>query len=123
MTDKFPSPFCRFIALRLLAILVLAGLLILPAGAFADNLAPTALNSFTIAPARLATASVLDTKGDVVGSVQKIETDPNGKPLRVDILLSSNKTALSLPADAVSYDETANTITPGPGVVDGGTAK
>lgn len=85
-------------------------ILTLPAVASAaETLAPMALNGFGIVPAKIMGARVVDTKGVAVGTIQRIETDPRGKPLRADILLPSGQVT-PVDASALGYDESANVL-------------
>ena len=74
-------------------------------------LAPMALNSMTSPPDKIATAKVLDQQGAPVGTVQKVELDASGKPVKVDIALMGGDRVITLDAARLSYDASANLVT------------
>lgn len=82
-----------------------------PAGGEIAALAPMALNSMTSPPDKIATAKVLDQQGAPVGTVQKVELDAGGKPVKVDIALMGSDRIISLDAARLSYDAGANLVT------------
>jgi hypothetical protein len=70
-----------------------------------------ALNSLPDASATLATAHVEDRKGMVVGAVQKIVMDPNGKPATVDVALLGSNAVVAVDASQFNYDQGHNILT------------
>ena len=80
-----------------------------PLAAWAENLAPMALNSIGSVPAKIQGAPVEDVHGSVLGHVAEIEIDAKGKPLRVDVALNSGSTVF-LDTASLSYDEAANIL-------------
>ena len=70
-----------------------------------------ALNSLPNPPATLATASVADAKGTVVGAVEKVVMDAGGKPVTVDITLLGSNTVVALDASKFNYDQGHNILT------------
>ncbi len=66
-------------------------------------MAPAALNSFSAVPARIASAQILDQNGHVLGKVERVATDQDGKPTAVS-LRAPNGGLVVVPASEVSYD-------------------
>jgi hypothetical protein len=96
----------------------LAGLLLAPAAqaatsASAPNFAPIALNSLSSPPDKIATAKVVDDGGTVVGAVQKVDLDANGKPTKVEIALLGSDRIVALDSSSLSYDQSNNVVTAG----------
>jgi hypothetical protein len=70
------------------------------------------LSSLNNPPTKIASASVLDSSGQAVGTVQRIEVSPGGAPTKVVVALSGTQDKIVvLDADKVSYDPAANEIT------------
>ena len=81
--------------------------LLLATPAFA---APT-LSTISHPPMQIGTANVVDSSGQVVGAVQRVEVTPDGKPTEVAIALMSNQDHLVvLDAGKVQYDASTNRI-------------
>lgn len=70
-----------------------------------------ALNSLPDPPATLATAQVVDSKGTVVGAVQKVVMDSSGKPAMVDIALLGSGSVVAMDASKFNYDQGHNVLT------------
>ena len=70
-----------------------------------------ALNSLPNPPVTLATASVADAKGIVVGAVQKIVMDASGKPQTVDVALMGSGAVVAMDASKFNYDQGHNVLT------------
>ena len=86
------------------------GLVLAPAFAAAgESLAPMALNSLSRVPAKIVAAKVMDLQGKPIGSVLRVETDPKGKPLKVEIRLTGGR-ILMIDASALGYDDSANIL-------------
>ena len=94
----------RTLTIRTLAIRTLAigSLLLLSAPAFAEDLAPMALNSLSTAP-DIASRPVMDQHGKTIGTAQAVQTDASGKPSAMSLRTPDGKTIV-LGAAAVSYD-------------------
>ena len=75
------------------------------------TMAPMALNSLTNPPAKIATARVADQSGTVVGTVQKVELDASGKPLKLDIALMGSDRIVAVDSARLSYDLSNNVVT------------
>lgn len=86
-----------------------AFLCFLPFAALAEDLAPMALNSFGIVPPKIQGAPVKDVHGAIVGTVAKIETSVQGKPLRADVNLNGGRMVF-LDTINLSYDQNANVL-------------
>ena len=56
-------------------------LLVLSSAAQAEDMAPSALNSLSATPPALSAAPVMDQNGHVLGKVEQVQTDQDGKPL------------------------------------------
>ena len=82
-----------------------------PANEGAVMLAPMALNSMTAPPDKIATAKVVDVQGAPVGTVQKVELDGAGKPVKADIALLGGDRVVTVDAAHLSYDPGANLVT------------
>jgi hypothetical protein len=67
-----------------------------------------ALNSYTAAPVKLATATVYQQDGRVLGNIQGVEGLSGGLS-RVQIGIAGPRT-ISLPASEASYDAAANVV-------------
>lgn len=93
------------------AYFVLAASLVLaaPIAVAGERLAPMALNSLSRVPPKIVAAQVMDPEGKPIGSVLRIETDPKGKPLRVEIRLTGGR-ILMVDASALGYDDSANIL-------------
>ena len=74
-----------------------------PALAFAEDMAPVALNSLSSTPAAAASAKVLDQNGHMLGQATGIQTDQYGKPSALAFRASSGNTIV-IGAAAVSFD-------------------
>jgi hypothetical protein len=68
-----------------------------------DLLAPVALNSLS-EPPKLGSAPVLDQQGHVVGQVERLATDQDGKPSALSIRAAKDGSTVVVSAAAVSYD-------------------
>ena len=70
-----------------------------------------ALSSLPNPPVTLATASVADAKGMVVGFVQKVVMDAGGKPQTVDVALMGSNAVVAVDASKFNYDQGRNILT------------
>lgn len=86
----------------MLRTLAIGSLLLLSAPAFAEDLAPMALNSLSTAP-NVAARPVMDQHGKQIGTAQAVQTDAFGKPSAVSLRTSDGRTIV-LGAAVVSYD-------------------
>jgi hypothetical protein len=76
---------------------------IIPTVSGAEALAPVALNSLSALPAQAASAKLLDQNGRLLGEVERIQTDQDGKPSALAFRTSRGITVV-ISAAAVSYD-------------------
>ena len=83
--------------------IVFCGLIAVPATAFAEDLAPVALNSLSGAPANIASLPVMDQKGQVIGQALRVQTDQDGKPSALAFRAGDGSTVV-IAAAATSYD-------------------
>jgi hypothetical protein len=79
-------------------------LLLLSAPAWPEQMAPMALNSLSVPPAKAASAKVLDQNGQLLGQVERIQTDEYGKPLALSFRAAKNGKIVVISAAAASYD-------------------
>ena len=77
--------------------------MIVPVFALADDLAPVALNSLS-EPPKLGSTPVFDQQGHVVGRVERLATDQDGKPSALSIRAAKTGQIVVVSAAAVSYD-------------------
>jgi hypothetical protein len=104
---------------RIFAIALCGTALLVPAGGAVADTSPAlnsssgiiALNSLPDPPATLATARVADAKGMMVGAVQKVVMDANGKPVTVDIALLGSGAVVAIDASKFNYDQGHNVLT------------
>ena len=69
------------------------------------------LSTISNPPRKIATANVLDSRGQIVGAVQRVEVTPQGHPTRVAVaLLGEQEQLIVLDASTVSYDAATNQI-------------
>jgi hypothetical protein len=90
--------------MRSLSFIILGALVLAPALAHAEDMAPAALNSFPSVPAALASAQILDQNGHVLGKVERVQTDQNGTPAAVSFQAAANGKTVVVAAAAVSFD-------------------
>ena len=83
--------------------LLLAPLLFAPTLVHAENMAPSALNSLSSAPASISSAQVLDQNGRVLGKVERVQTDQDGKPSALSFRANDGRLVV-IAAAATSYD-------------------
>jgi len=77
-----------------------------PALACAGELAPVALNSLSTPPSNIVSAEVLDQNGKLLGKVQRIQTDQDGKPAALAFRAAKDSSTVVISAAAVSFDGT-----------------
>jgi hypothetical protein len=77
---------------------------VIPALSGAEALAPVALNSFSAPPAQAASAKVLDQNGRLLGQVERIQADQDGKPSALAFRAAKDGSTVVISAAAVSYD-------------------
>lgn len=85
------AAFCGFIAA-------------IPSLACAQDMAPVALNSLTAAPDNIVSARVVDQNGRVLGQVERVQTDQDGKPSAIAFRAADGRGTIVLAASGVSYD-------------------
>jgi len=79
-------------------------LVIIPGLACAeDALAPVALNSLS-EPPKLSSKPIMDQQGNVLGQVEQLATDQDGKPSALSIRAAKDGSTVVVSAAAVSYD-------------------
>lgn len=86
----------------MLRTMAIASLLAFSAPAFAEDLAPMALNSLSTAP-NIASQPVMDQHGKRIGTAQAVQTDASGKPAALSLRTADGK-LIVLGAAAISYD-------------------
>ncbi|HUO01315.1 MAG TPA: hypothetical protein VMU31_00945 [Rhizomicrobium sp.] len=82
--------------------------ILVPVFASAQDLAPMSMSSLPAPPAKIASATVENLHGQVIGHVQKVATDPSGKPAAISVLTPQGTTVVA--AQAASYDESRNLV-------------
>jgi hypothetical protein len=82
---------------------VLVGLLVLPEAAGADELAPVALNSLSSLPANVASLTVMDQNGHLIGQALRIQTDKKGHPVALTFRANDGSTVV-ISAAATGFD-------------------
>jgi hypothetical protein len=83
--------------------MLLCVLLVLPAAAGADELAPVALNSLPSPPSNVASLKVMDQNGHVIGQALRIQTDQKGHPAALAFRANDGSTVV-IPASATGFD-------------------
>ncbi|HEY4077436.1 MAG TPA: hypothetical protein VGM26_10960 [Rhizomicrobium sp.] len=72
---------------------------------------PQTLSEIANPPSKIATANVLDSGGQIIGAVQKVEVSPSGTPTRVTVALTgTSEKMVMLEASSVRYDAAKNQI-------------
>jgi hypothetical protein len=91
--------------MRLIAITVVAVIALCIAASHAEEvaIAPMALNSLSTTPANIANAPVMNQSGEVIGKVQRVVRDQDGKPAAISYVGKDGKLVV-VAAPAVSYD-------------------
>jgi hypothetical protein len=82
---------------------LLGVLLVIPAAAGADELAPVALNSLSSPPANIASLKVMDQNGHMIGQALGIQTDQKGHPAALTFRANDGSTVV-IPAKAAGFD-------------------
>jgi hypothetical protein len=90
--------------MRSLSFIVFGALIVVPALARAEDMAPAALNSFSSSPTALSSAQVQDQNGHVLGTVERVQTDQDGKPNALSFRAAGDGRTVVVAASAVSYD-------------------
>jgi hypothetical protein len=72
--------------------------------------APVALKSLSNPPGKIATARVVDEKGIMVGAVQRVELDINGRPSNLEFALLGTEQIIAPHSSNFSYDERKNAL-------------
>src|SRR3954462_2917184 len=89
--------------MRSLSFIIFGALIVVPALAKAEDMAPAALNSFSSVPAALPSAQVLDQNGHILGKVERVQTDQNGTPAAVSFHARPYGRTVVVAATAVSF--------------------
>ena len=84
--------------------LLVAPLVFAPALVHAEDMAPAALNSFSATPAGVSSAQLLDQNRNVLGTVERVQTDQDGKPSALSFKTASNGRTVVVSASEVSFD-------------------
>ena len=92
----------------LCGLFVMVPVVMVPAWAWAEDLAPVALNSLSTPPPLNAT-QVQDQRGRVLGRAERIQTDQDGKPSAM-AFRTANGSIVVIAAPAVSYDGRIMTV-------------
>jgi len=90
--------------MRSLGFIIFGALVMVPGLTHAEDMAPTALNSFSSVPAAVTSAQVMDQNGHVLGKVERVQADQNGTPAAVSFKAASNGQTIVVAAAAVSFD-------------------
>jgi len=79
-------------------------MLFAPTLAQAEDMAPAALNSLSAVPPAVSSAQLLDQGGHVLGKVEQVMTDHDGRPSAVSFRAASNGRTVVVSAAEVSFD-------------------
>lgn len=93
------------LALTMLMVLGFSG----PAVGEDVSLAPSALNSLSVVPPAIAAAPVMNQSGQIIGKVQRVITDQEGRPSAIGYTTADNRLVVAT-APAVSYDGQKNIL-------------
>jgi hypothetical protein len=89
-----------------------AGTVQIAAAEPAATIAPQTLSEVTNPPSKIATATVLDNSGQIIGAVQKVEVSASGSPTRVSVALTGKaEKMVTWDASSLRYDAAKNEIT------------
>ncbi|HWM60765.1 MAG TPA: hypothetical protein VNN98_01370, partial [Rhizomicrobium sp.] len=73
--------------------------------------APVMLSTIVHPPSKIATANVLDSQGQTIGAVQRVEVASDGTPTKLAVALTgTDEKLVMLDANAVKYDAARNEI-------------
>jgi hypothetical protein len=82
-----------------------------PTMANPEGAAPVMLSTIVRPPSKIATANVLDSQGQTIGAVQRVEVAPDGTPTKLAVVLTgTDEKLVMLDAKAVKYDAARNEI-------------
>jgi hypothetical protein len=82
-----------------------------PTMANPEGAAPVMLSTIVRPPSKIATANVLDSQGQTIGAVQRMELAPDGTPTKLAVALTgTDEKSVMLDANAVKYDAARNEI-------------
>ena len=82
-----------------------------PTMANPEGAAPVMLSTIVRPPSKIATANVLDSQGQTIGAVQRMELAPDGTPARLAVALTgTDEKLVMLDAKALKYDAARNEI-------------
>ena len=95
--------------MKLAVALVSLSVLATPVLAEPVTLAPMAHNSLSRAPAQIASAPVMNQRGEVIGRVQRVVNDQDGRPAALSYLGRDGQLAV-IAATAVGYDGQRNLV-------------
>jgi len=94
--------------MRVMNVTAIIAAILAPIMANAEDLAPMALNSLPAPPPKITSAPVENLHGQVIGRVEKVVTDPSGKPVSVSVITPEGTKVIG--AAAASYDEARNLV-------------
>ena len=82
-----------------------------PTMANPEGAAPVMLSTIVHPPSKIATANVLDSQGQTIGAVQRVEVASDGTPTKLAVALTgTDEKSVMLDANAVKYDAARNEI-------------
>ena len=81
-----------------------APLIFAPTLVHGEDMEPSALNSLSAVPPAISAAPLLDQSGHVLGKVEQVMTDQDGKPSAVSFRAASNGRTVVVSASEVSFD-------------------
>jgi hypothetical protein len=82
-----------------------------PTMANPEGAAPVMLSTIVHPPSKIATANVLDSQGQTIGAVQRVDVAPDGTPTKLAVALTgTDEKSVMLDANAVKYDAARNEI-------------
>lgn len=94
--------------MNLLKALLAGAAILTPVTAGAQDLAPMSMSSLPAPPARIASATVENLHGQVIGHVRTVASDPTGKPAALSVMTPQGTIVVA--AQAASYDESRNLV-------------
>jgi len=94
--------------MRATKVIAIIAAILAPIMASAEDLAPIALNSLPAPPPKITSAQVENLHSQVIGRVEKVVTDPSGKPASISVITPEGTKVIG--AAAASYDEARNLV-------------
>jgi hypothetical protein len=87
---------------------VIGAAILVPVFASAQDFAPMSLSSLPAPPAKIASATVENLHGQVIGRVASVASDQSGKPAAISVTTPEGTKVVA--AQAASYDESRNLV-------------